>query len=147
MIQGNYTALEVFISLYSPASNAPVISGVKPSGNEEKPDEFDSGSKQEKEPVLDQVAESPSDILFQDNHLGTPKKVLECEKADNFSPRRQRQFAHMRATISKLESSLVTLKHEFKADLENIGKKVVITDELSYVKDRIQQLDNDYKVQ
>ena len=106
MIQGNYNALEAFISLYSPARNAPVIPGVNSSENEAKPDESDAGSKQEKEP--DQVAESPSDIHFQDKHLGTPNKVLECEKADNFSPRRQRQFVHMRATISNLESSLVT---------------------------------------
>ena len=50
MIQGNYNALEVFISLYSPASNAPVMSGGNPSGNEEKPVKSDSGCKQEKEP-------------------------------------------------------------------------------------------------
>ena len=73
----------------------------------------------------------------------TPRKVSSLNI--QLSPRRQNQIIHLKNSVNSLESNLITLKHDVNSKVETLSEKLAIVDELTFLKDKISQLDKRYK--
>ena len=126
MIQGNPSALDLWLKHYYALNQS------------DKKD-----SLPQKEIMVNENESKTTEVIQEPEIKDQPSTpVHKSSLSIHLTPRRQNLLTELKLTVCKLESRVIKSEHEIKDRIDSLSKKLMIVDELSFLKDKINQIEN-----